>query len=90
MPLLDNVFENHIKNQREKFLNGEDIYGIRFQCDVATIKDTLLLNILSWEVYLPVSVQNNIDYTGHIKGGNKKYAKIIVESFFDPMNELDP
>ena len=46
-PLLDNCFDNYIKNQREKLLNGEDIYGIHCQCDGATIKDTPLLNILA-------------------------------------------
>ena len=54
--LLDNVFENHIKNQREKLLNGSYIYGISFQGDGTTIKDTPLLNILAWGVYLPVSI----------------------------------
>ena len=46
-PLLGNCFDNHIKNQREKLLNGADIYGIHFQGGGATIKDTPLLNILS-------------------------------------------
>ena len=45
-PFLDNVFENHINNQRDMLLNGEDIYGIHFQGDGATIKETPLLNIL--------------------------------------------
>ena len=44
--LLDNFFENNIKNQREKLLNGVYIYGLHFQCDNATIKDTPLLNTL--------------------------------------------
>ena len=30
-----------------------------------------------------------LDSTGHITGGHKKDAKIVVESFFVPMNELD-
>ena len=34
--------------------------------------------------------QNIVDFTGHITGGYKKYAKFVVESFFDPMNDLDP
>ena len=46
-PLIDNVFENHINKQREKSLNGSDIYGNHFQGDGATIKDTPLLNILA-------------------------------------------
>ena len=46
-PLLDNCFENNIKNQREKLLNRADIYGIHFQGDGATIKDKPLLNILA-------------------------------------------
>ena len=29
-------------------------------------------------------------FTGHITGGHKKDAKFVVESFFDPMNDLDP
>ena len=29
-PLLDNCFENNIKNQREKLINGADIYGLHF------------------------------------------------------------
>ena len=49
-PLLGNCFDNHIKNQREKLLKGADIYGLHFQGDGATIKDTPLLNILVWGV----------------------------------------
>ena len=30
-----------------------------------------------------------MDSTGHITGGHKKDAKIVVESLFVPMNELD-
>ena len=44
--LLDHVFDNHIKNQCEKLLNGAEIYGFHSQSDGATIKDTPLLNIL--------------------------------------------
>ena len=29
-PLLDNCFDNNIKNQREKLINGADIYGLNF------------------------------------------------------------
>ena len=28
--------------------------------------------------------------TGHITGVHKKDAKFVAESFFDPMNDLDP
>ena len=45
-PLLDTCFENHIKNQREKLLNGADIYELHFQGDGTTSKYTPLLNIL--------------------------------------------
>ena len=31
-----------------------------------------------------------MDCTGHITGGHKKDANFFVESFFDPMNEIDP
>ena len=44
---LDNCFDNHIKNQREKILNRSDIYGHRFHGDGATIKDIPPLNILA-------------------------------------------
>ena len=54
--LLDILFDNHIKSQHEKLLNGSYIYGISFQGDGTTIKDTPLLNILAWGVYLPVSI----------------------------------
>ena len=47
--LLDIFFENDMKNQREKLLNGEDIYGLHFLGDDATIKDTPLLNIFYGE-----------------------------------------
>ena len=67
-PLLDNFFENHIKYHREKLINGSDIYGLCFQGYGATIKYTLILNILAGGVHLPVSVQNIVDYTGHITG----------------------
>ena len=88
--LLDKFFENHIKNQREKLLKGADIYGLHFQGDGATIKDTPLLNILAGGVYLPASVQNIVYCTGHITGGHKKDDNFVAEIFFDPMNDLDP
>ena len=37
-----------------------------------------------------MSVQNIVDCTGHIRGGNKKDANFFEESLFDQMNELDP
>ena len=89
MPLLDNCFDNHIKNQREKLLNGEDIHGLHFQGDDERIKDTPLINIFAGEVYLTVSVQNIVDCTGHITGGYKKDDKFVADSFFDPINDLD-
>ena len=49
---LDKCFDNHINNQREKLLNGADIYGLHFQGDGATIKYTPLLNILAGRVHL--------------------------------------
>ena len=88
--LLDIFFDNHIKNQRAKLLYGADIYGLHFQGDGATIKYTPLLNILAGVFYLPVSVQNIVDCTGHITGGNKKDANFFAESFFDLMNDIDP
>ena len=84
------IFENYIKNQREKLLNGADIYGLHFQGDGATIKDTPILNILAGGVCLPVSVQKIVYCTGHITGGHKKDSKFVADSFFDKMNELSP
>ena len=77
--MLDNVFENHTKNQRENLLNGSDIYGIHFQGDGAIIKDTNILNILNVGVYLSVSVQKIVDCTGHITGGHKKDDTFVAE-----------
>ena len=37
-PLIDNIFDNHTNDQREKSLNRSDIYGINFKGDSATIK----------------------------------------------------
>ena len=88
--MLDNCFDNHIKNQHDRLLNEADIYGLRFQGDSATIKDTLLLNILAGRVELPVSVQKTLYCAGHITGGYKKYDKFDADSFFDTMNYLDP
>ena len=70
-------------------MNGADIYGLHFKGDSATIKDTPLLNILAGGIYLPISVQNIVGYTGHITGDHKKDDKCFAESFFDPMNDLD-
>ena len=89
-PLLDTYFENNIKNQCDKLLEGADIYGLSFQGDGATINDTSHLNILDGWGYISVSAQNIVDCTGHITGGHKKDAKFIAEIFFDPMNNLDP
>ena len=88
--LLDNYFESHTKNQHEKLLNGADIYGLHCKGDDATIKDTHLLNILAGGVYLPVPVQNILYFTGHITGDHKKGSEFVTESFFYPMNYLDP
>ena len=41
-------------------------------------------------MYLPVLVQNIVNCTGHIIGGHNKDAKFVMESFFNPMNDLDP
>ena len=76
-PLLDNFAENHIKNQREKLLNRADIYRLHFQGHGATIKDTLLLNILAGGVYLPVSVQNIVECTCHIPRGHNNEANFL-------------
>ena len=76
-PLLDKFFENHIENQREKLLNGADIYGLHFQGDGATIREKPLLNILAGRFHLPVPVQNIVDCTGHITGGHKKDAIFV-------------
>ena len=88
--LLDKCFENHIKNQRDKVLNGTDIYILHFQGDGATTKYTPPLNILDGRVHLPVSVKNIVDCTGHIAGGHTKDAKYFADIFFDPMNGPDP
>ena len=37
-----------------------------------------------------MSVKKIMDCTGHITGGHKKDDKFVADSFFDPMNELDP
>ena len=76
--LPDNCFENHTKNQLEKLLNEAEIYGLHFQGDGATIKETPLLNILTGCLYLPVSVQNIVDCIGHITGGHNKDAKFFA------------
>ena len=78
---LDNCFENHIKNQRDQLLKCADIYGINFQGDGATIKDTPLLNILAGGVYLPVSVQNIVYCICNITGGHKKDDKFVAVIF---------
>ena len=72
-----NFFLNHMKNQHEKLLNGAGIYGLHFQGDGATTKDTPLINILAGGVHLPVSVQNIVDFTGHITGGHNKDANFF-------------
>ena len=87
--LIDKCFENHINNKHEKLINGSYIYGLHFQGEWTTIKDTPLINILAEGVHLPVSLQNIMDCTGHITGGNKKDSKFVADSFFDSMNDLD-
>ena len=77
-PLLDKCFDNHIKNQREKLLNGADIYGLHFQGDGATVKDTPFLNILDKGVQLPVSVQTILDFIDHITGGHKGRRQCVL------------
>ena len=87
--MLDNFFDNNIKNQHEKLLNWEEIDELNFQGDGATIKDTPLLNILAI-FYLPVSVQNILECTVPITSDNKNDARFVADSLFDPMNDLDP
>ena len=87
--LLDNCFDKNIKNQRDKLLNGAEIYGLHFQGDGAKIKDTPLLNIFTGGVYLPVSAQKIMDCTGRITCGHKRYATFVAEIFFDTMNDLN-
>ena len=88
--LPDNCFDNHINNQREKLINRAYIYGIYFQVEGATIKDTNLLNILAGGVDLPVSVQKILNCGGQITCDHNEDAKFVAEGFFDQMNDLDP
>ena len=37
-----------------------------------------------------MSVQNIVYCKGHITGGYKTDSKFVAESFFHPMNDLDP
>ena len=69
---------------------GADIYGLHFQGDCATIKDMPVLNILAGGGYLPVSVPNIVNCTGHITSGHKKAAKFVAGILFHPMSDLDP
>ena len=89
-PLLDHCFDNHIKNQREKLLNGAYIYRLHFQGDGTTINEMPLLNVLDEGFHIPVSVQNTVDCTGHITVGHNKDDKFVAESLFDPTNDPDP
>ena len=79
--LLDNFFDNNINNQCDKLINGAYIYGLNFKCGAATSKDTPLLKILDKGLYLPVSVQNIMDCTGHITGGHNKNAIFFFVGF---------
>ena len=87
--LLDNYFENNIKNQREKLLNRADIYGLHFQSDGATIKDMPILNILSGGfTYL---YQSKILWAVQVTSqAVTRIMQFFAEVFFDPMNEHDP
>ena len=66
------------------------MYRLHFQGGGTTIKDTSLLNILTWGVYLAVPVPKIVYCTGHITCGHKKDAIFFTEIFFDPINDLDP
>ena len=83
-------FDNYINNQCWNLIKRADIYGIHFQGNGATIKYIPLLDTLSGRVCLPVSVQNIMDCRCHTTGDHNKVANVFADSFFDPMNDLDP
>ena len=88
--LIDDCFDNHIKNRREKLLNGADIYGLHFQGDGTTIKDRHLLNILAGGSS-PDCIRPKycgLDRSYHRWSQEEFY--IFAESFFDTMNYLYP
>ena len=61
-----------------------------FLGDGATISRCPLLNIISSEKNIPVSVLEVVDCQGHLANVNKKDATFICNNVLNHMREIDP
>ena len=67
----------------------EEIFGLLFLGDGATIPRCPLLNILASAKKIPVDVLEIVNCQGHLADGNKKDAAFICNRFLNHMTETD-
>ena len=87
--LLDVIHEHNMKSNLSMIKNEAETFGLLFLGDGATILRCPLLNILASANDIPVAVLEIVNWQGHLAEGNKKYATLICNLFFNHTREID-
>ncbi len=80
--LLEINFQSVYETNKTAILTKEDLFGLRWLGDGATIEKMLLINMLTMCGDKPPAVLSICDCTGHMEDGGGKDAEYILE--FDP------
>ena len=88
--VLDVIHEQNMKRNLAMIKKEDDIFGLLFLVDGATISRCPLLNILASTKYIPVDALKIIDCHVHLAQGYKKDATFICNLFLKHMKVIDP
>ena len=87
--LLDVIHEQNMKSNLAMIKNLEEIFGLLFLGNSATLSRCPLLNILA-SAKKPVAVLEIVYFQGHLTDGNKKDGTFICNILLNHMKEIDP
>ena len=88
--LLEECYKTHQEKDREVLLKDTPLCGLGYQGDGASVRDVACVNVLASGVHRQISVQEIVDCADHLQAGWKKDAKVVAESFIQPILDLDP
>jgi hypothetical protein len=94
-PLLLENLQAYKKAEKKKLLDDAEVFGLSLYGDGATIKTTILINIMGAEVNNPGCVLEVVDCSEHMstakdKEGGKKDALYICQEILSYTKRLDP
>lgn len=73
----NDCYATHRANCKKILLKDVELYGIHFQGDGASIRNTPLLNVKAGGMWKPVVVQDIVECTKHLQQGWKQDAAYV-------------